>query len=564
MTPRGSDGPDRGKREDPERSVGLVLVLSGGASLGTYVAGAVTEILQALERSPRTAARLRVITGSSAGALTAGRAARALVINPSVLPWLERAWVDALDARVLLDADRPDRSALLDAREVDTLTRALITADPAADDRRSRAAGDPLRVGFSLSNLYGIPYELRYGFLNAPERRYGCRVHRDWIEFALGRDTGPSDPVWERVRQAGLASASVPFAFPPRALSRPRTEYPGAGLPAGDGDVRMWYVDGGLFSNEPVGLARRLVERFPDHRVAQWRYILVDPYMEDGGESRTLPVAPPGSPAETAHLVVRALLGHAAASDWREAHKINARLEILEALAARLPEIGDRIREPEAVGVGRAIGELAERVAEMKVAVRREPWTGPGDPVVDYLDENVRRIQADTRYRAAFEGVGSRPGRTRVAKLIFLLEAVGGLRAKDVLPLYLVAPPSGATLAGDFLGNFGGFLDREWRAADFRAGRRDARRLLEERFSDLVPYEPDAPDAYRVPERDPSFADAPVAVRDHLERFVQHEADRVLAGLDPGLLGSLTRPLWEPVVRRWAGRRVLRALGRAD
>lgn len=546
-----------------EETVQLALVLGGGVSLGAYVAGATSEILLALERSEARRVRVRVLAGTSAGALNAALAARALAVNPSVRPWLERAWLDGVDLESLLNPHREDRSALLDTSDVERLAAALITAEPAADDRRSPAAGDPLRVGIALSNLHGIEYAFRGGFRNAPDRPYAARVHRDWIELELGRERGPSDSVWTRLREAALASAAVPLAFPARPLDRRRSEYPGARLP-GDGDtVRMWYVDGGLFENEPLGLAKRLAERFPDHRDRSWRYVLVDPYMESGTDGEARPRAAPRGAGDTAALVLRALLGQAAARDWRRAQKVNARLEILQDLACRLPEVGDRLRQPEAVTIGRAIGEMAERVAEMKVAVGREPHEGPGDPVVEYLDENLARIQADPRFRPAFRDIEARAGRTRVAKLIFLLEAAGGLRDKEVMPLFLVAPPSGSRLAGDFLGNFGGFFHRGWREHDIRAGRRDAHRLLAEHFADVLPYEPDPPSAYEAGDLDPDFGDVPREGRELLERYAEHEAERVLRELEPGFLGSLTRFAWEPVLRRWAARRALRALERA-
>lgn len=545
--------------------VRLALILGGGVSLGAYTAGAVSEILLALSRNRRARVTVDVIAGASAGAVTAGLAARALAVNPSLLPWLERVWVDALDAEVLLDSRRRDPSALLDTDAVEELSRHLIAADPAADDRPSPSAGDPLRVGITLSNLTGVEYDLRYGFLNAPDRFYRVRVHRDWAEFDLAPGTPAGAPVWERLRSAVVASAAFPLAFPPRRLERNTGDYPGARFPAGAGDsVGMWYADGGLFDNRPVGLAKRLVERVPDHRAADWRYILVDPYMEGGAGTGTgeAPLDPSGSPVRAGAAVVRALLGQGAALDWIEANKVNARLEILEALVARLPEIGDRIRDPGALAVGRSVGELAERVAEMKVAVRRTPDSGVGDPVLAYLDENIARIQADPRFTPAFDGVEGRPTRTRIAKLVFVLESAAGLRDKEIMPLYLVAPKNEEPLAGRLFGNFGGFLHREWRAHDFRAGRRDARRLLEEGLDGAIGYDPDAPEAYETRPVDASFDALPSNARASLERFVRHEAGRVLDELQPGLLGHLTAWAWKPVLRRWAARRALGALRR--
>jgi predicted acylesterase/phospholipase RssA len=539
----------------------LALVLSGGVSLGTYVAGAVLEILRAIEQDEGRGLRLDVVAGSSAGALTAALAGRAMSVNPQLIPWLEKVWVDVLDADLLLNSGRPDRSGFMDVSAVDELSRALITAGPASDDRPSPACGDPLHIGLALSNLEGIAYDFRYGFLNPPERFYGSRVHRDWIEFELGPQRTATDGVWEELRDAALASAAFPFAFPPRPIERRVTDYPGARFPDGASPtVSMSYTDGGLFDNEPVRLARHLARKVEDHRSADWRYVLVDPYMGADREGLATGVAESTSHSRLAGQLAHALLGQASVRDWLEANKANARLEILESLINRLPDLGEGLRDPAAVDLGRSIGELAEQVAEMKIAVSREPLPKTGDPVLDYLDRNLDRIQADRRFDSVLGRLETRAARTRMAKLIFVLESAAGLRDKSVLPLYLVAPPEPKQLHGDFLANFGGFFSREWRANDFRAGRRDARRLLEEQLGDVVSYRPASDDAYRVEMLDASFDAMPGQARKSLERFVQAEAGRVVGGLKPGFLASLFGWAWKPVVRRWAGRQIMDGL----
>lgn len=543
----------------------IALVLSGGVSLGSYTGGAVTELLLALARNEAAGpVRVHVITGTSAGALNAALAARALAVNPGVVPWIERAWLDGADAEHLLNPRRKDRRGALDPGVLDDLSRALVTADAASDDAVSPALGAPLRVGITLSSLHGIRYDFRYGFLNVPDRKFGTRTYSDWmdVEIPAGR---PADPAWERLREAALASAAFPFAFPPRRLARRRSEYPGARLPREGGDeVEMWYVDGGLFDAAPLGLAKDLVERDPEHRGEDWRYILVEPSLrttgtEDGGVARA-----PDSVTAFAGDLARAVLGQGAALDWIRANRVNARLEILHALLARLPEMDDRITDPEDVVLGRYVGDLAERVAEMKVAADPTGASARGaDPVVDYLDANLARIEADPRYREVLGSADSRSGRARLAKLIFVLEAASGLRDKDVMRLYLLAPESDAELAGDYLGGFGGFLSREWRSHDFRSGRADARRLLERGLADVISYAPDDAAAYETAEVNPGWDGVPAAARRRLEEALADEADRLIAELRPGALAGALGWAWKPVVRRWLTERALRGIAGA-
>ena len=547
----------------------IALVLGGGVSLGSYIGGAVTELLRAFQgNSKRTGSgpvRVHVITGTSAGAVNAALAARTLAVNAELLPWIERAWVDIAAAEHLLNPDRPDRRAWLDDSAIEQLSRTLITAEAASDDGFSPVAGDPLRVGLTLANLYGVRYDLPYGFLNVPDRSFGTWRHADSVTFEFPRSTRAGDDRWEDLRRTALASSAFPFAFPVRSLVRPREDYPGATLPTGSDDVSMWYLDGGLFDTAPLGLAKKLVEREAGYRSDDWRYVLVEPTLRSSQAGPVRPTQPAHALTDLAADLSRAVLGQGAAQDWVRANRINARLEVLSALVDRLPELNDRLHDPDEVGIGLKIGELAERVAEMQVAL--DPGLGGrhagGDPAGRYLDEQLARIEADERYVAVLEGTDSRAGRSRLAKLVFLLEAAGGLAGKDVMKLYLVAPSEAGELSGDFLGNFGGFLSRAWRANDFRAGRRDARRMLEESLGDVVSYDPSKEEDYRVEAIEPSWDMVPSSARNRLEAVVAAEADRVLADLRTGGLAGVFSWAWKPVLKRLMVERAMRALQEA-
>jgi hypothetical protein len=540
----------------------IALVLGGGASLGSYIGGAVTEILRALEGNRRSDdVVIDVVTGASAGALNAALVARCLAVNRHLLPWIERAWVDAADASVLLDPARPRRGGWLDVTVLDELARGMVAAPPCSDDEPSPAGGERLRIGFSLANLYGVPYDRRYRFLNEPDRTFGMRVHRDEISFEIGSRDSAASPVWGEIADASVASASFPFAFPPRCLDRLRADYPGARLPGGlEGPIDMWYLDGGLFDNAPLGLARDLVERRAEHRREDRRYLFVEPALERTASDAVSESGPPDTIGGMATALARAVLGQGAARDWQTANRINDRLEILHSLVDRLPDLTPDLADPEALVLGRYIGELAEQVAEARVAGDDTGEAGPGDPAVDYLDSAVRRIETDPAYSAAMARADSRAARARLAKLVFVLEAAAGLEKKDILPLHLVAPAEEGSLAGDFLGNFGGFFNREWRANDFRAGRRDARNMIEETLSDVISYDPGDDADYRVEALEPNFETIPAAGQVRLRALVDGEANRLLAELRPGPLAAAFGWAWKPVVRRWAADRIMTSL----
>ena len=540
----------------------IALILGGGVSLGSYVGGAVTELVLALRHNESdTPVTIDVITGSSAGALTGALLARTLVVNRNLLPWIERAWVEAFDAGKLLDAGRRNRSGWFDAAALDQLTSSLIAGPAATDDEPDPSAASPLRLGFTLTNLDGVAYKNRFGYLNASDRTFVTRVYSDAISFQIATNTEAVDPVWEEIRRAAVASASFPFAFPPVRLERKAAEYPGAVFPPGTGPFsEMWFADGGIFDNAPLNLARKLVaDGASSDADSDRRYLVVDPTIRSEDYRGAGPANDPTSLAAVAGRLVSAVLGQGAARDWLGAQKVNARLEILLAVLSRMPEMNESLGDPDAVALGRRIGDLAERVAEMRIPAGAVSGDDD-DPVIDYLDESLDRIASDPRYDQVLAQVENRAGRSRLAKLIFVLEEAAGLGGKTFLPLYLVSPEGPDDLTGNFMANFGGLFSEQWRANDFRAGRRDARRVLESSLGDIVAYQPDDDSAYDVRELDASFDSIPAAGRQRLESLVGGEVEHLMDEIETGPAAAMFGWVWRPVIRRWLVQRSLAAL----
>lgn len=509
----------------------LALVLGGSGSLGAYSGGAVSEILRALERNRRDEpVEIRVLTGASAGAIAAATAARSLAVNPDVVPWADRFWLEGFRAEHLLDAGRPDRSGLLDGRPLEEMLGHLVDGPSAADDRPGAALGRSLALGLCLTDLAGVPA--------GPDHDR----HASTARFRLDAGRGAGDPVWSRVRDAALAAASVPVVLPLRRLAR-EAAVPGDG----EGSDRHWTGDG-LAAERPLSLARELASGFDDHADGDWRYLVVEPRLGREGAVSEVPVGV----GDAARLTARAALGRGAELDLVEAAREEERVRLLRALVARLPEFHGRLEDADAVGLGRRIGELAERVAEWEVSYDED---GAGDPALDHLDRSLRELQARPDYASAFRQVDSRAGRTRLAKLVLVLEAAAGLRNRPGHPVHLVSPER--PLAGERMVGFGGLVEPSWRAADFAAGRRDARDLLEGELSDAVDYRPDHEGAYRAEGPADELSGTAHA---RLERHLEAEVDRVLEEMRPGGFRGLFFGLVRPALRRSAARRATEAL----
>ncbi|MDP2480653.1 MAG: hypothetical protein Q8W51_14910 [Candidatus Palauibacterales bacterium] len=485
----------------------IALILGGGPGGGSYAAGAVVELLTALERV-RTAdpPTLDVIVASSAAALPAAVAARALVVNPGLVPWIQRTWVDALDAGVLLDPGRPDRDGLLASGALHELAHTLIAGDRAADDRPSARFGGSLQVAFPLT----------------PVRPSGAPVRS--ALFELGTRHGAGDPVWSRLATAALAASATPGLLPPVRLQ--------------GRDGTLLACDGEAGGDSLAALARALTARVDRSTGVRREAVVVEPRLFAGSEpsgsarSRTAGAGPLAS-------LVAALGGTDPAAAWHEEALRQDRIAALAGLAEQIGELSGDLDDPRAVATGRRIGALAEEVADRRVARGETSRDGAADPGLAVLDRDVERISDDPRYSAAFRGVETRAGRTRLAKLIFILEEASGMGGQASGRLHAVAPPADRPLAGPALGGLAGPLCRAWRSHDFEAGRRDLRRALAEDMLDLPGEAAEASGEDPAPVR-AGLDTLPADDRRRLDRFLEAEVDRWLEAVRPGgLAGTL-------------------------
>jgi len=169
----------------------LAITIAGAVSLGSYEAGATYEILDAIRQhnqDPETIAngdfiRIDVITGASAGGMTASILAQKLLFsknafvdpdgNPS--PYdnpLYNTWVVGIDLKNLLDTDDepypdgdPAKLSLLSSNLIEQIAEKTLTEmgpdDEILPDGGMHNAIDPdrgIQLGLALTNLNGVNY----------------------------------------------------------------------------------------------------------------------------------------------------------------------------------------------------------------------------------------------------------------------------------------------------------------------------------------------------------------------------------------------------------------------
>jgi predicted acylesterase/phospholipase RssA len=455
----------------------LSLTLSGGASLGAYQAGAtaaLTVAVQHLLEAGDTRVRVDAMGGASAGALVAFFSAYALAEGLDPVAFLETLWVE----RVSLDLLRSRHSrSPLDFEALREGLRPILGADGSEPQHPATRPPQPSPIALhvSLTGLQGLTYPIR------AMRREGeitAVTYTDWGQFLFRPGAGPHplfEPEGGSPLDFVLASAANPGAFAPRLLDRSddAAGYRTRGISDLPDHGKLWYSDGGLVQSEPLGrvvAAGRLsgeseTEGAGDRGDRQERgdvrrvNIVVDPRSEGPSGSRrwTDPEQVPrwGEGLSRALAVLPAQIIY---DDLRRTEKRNTRLDwadrLVEALVDRLG--------PDAEG---ALDGVLSAIDEERRALSRG---GEGDGI-----RARERFPDDPTLRR---------------KLRRAIEETAGLVSKERVDVDVISPRLLSEeldedvpdlLAGEFLGDFGGFLRRELRQSDFCLGYESARIWLQ-------------------------------------------------------------------------------------
>ena len=351
--------------EVPEQAANtfeIALVLGGTVSAGGYTAGVLDFLFEALDaweaakKNGGTAAngsmlkpsevanhniKIRVIAGTSGGALNGLIAARALryqyqaapgtakTYNPAdhgAAPYSENpfynTWVNELDIKSFLAttdlANGAPVASLLNAEPLEQAARNVLGY---SGPRVGRGyVSDWLQVLLTYSNVPGVPYRQSFGG-NTQAREYFTR-HADFVRYAVNYSDPqnplrswavdatvlPSNVSWGEYLNNFLGTAAFPIGLPARVVARPATDYryrfvmvPGAnGMTQAAWLAPEWQLllggtppasyafpsaDGGCTNNQPIELARQLLVGTSGvlkhtSTEANRAIILVDPFTE--------------------------------------------------------------------------------------------------------------------------------------------------------------------------------------------------------------------------------------------------------------------------------------------
>jgi hypothetical protein len=451
----------------------LAVTIAGAVSLGSFEAGVLYEILDALAQHnqaapPAARIYLDVLTGASAGGMTAAIAAQTVlyswpaVADPYDNPFYN-AWVAGVDIKGLLPlaANESAAMSIFSSNFVEAVAEKFLLGRyghlpplPAAPHPALNAAGT-ISLGLALSNLNGVDYQRR--LLSGGSFNY--TRFEDQITFLLGGATDTS-AAWTPITQAAVASGAFPFAFRPCDLNRKEQDYTTPFLsPWPQSSRDFTYTDGGVFQNQPIGLAKNLVDGIDQHQDSDTRsYWFISPKALDSSVSPIAASSAVFKPMTDALL--NAIFNQAGFQDWIEAETVNDTVNLLNLRATQLAALlkSGAIQPPSLASVSALLLPQFEAPAQLDAA----------------------RSQLHQQFEAEYEPLASSAGKATAdawIDAILLLELAADLHEKDEMYIYSVMADH-QDLAGAGFFSFQGFLDRSFRDHDYDLGRQKAQAFL--------------------------------------------------------------------------------------
>jgi len=474
----------------------LAVTIAGAVSLGSYEAGAMYEIFDAIRQhneNPTTISlgdfiRIDVLTGASAGGMTAAILAQKLLFaknefvdatgksapydNPLYNTWVLGIGIDALLNTVdkpIADGGDPATLSILSSNLIQQIaTRTLAQADSTGNiplNGGPHNAVDPLRgirLGLALTNLNGVNYG--YNLIGGDRFQYTDFSDQMLRFFSISdRSMAP----WQEISRAAVACGAFPFAFRTKDLPRQRADYePSDTLepwPANAQSYTFTYSDGGVLQNQPLGMAKNLVDLNDNHFGNDNRYYLfVSPSPLDGRQDLDLHESDT-SLVRIAGRLIDVYMGQAVFRDWIQVKALNEKIALLDSRAKALADaLRSRLINP--ADLSKASDEIldllypAGHIGETKddaLARLRLQYSGQDNYLLGLQNDEID---------ALLRGV-------------LTLEKAANLGDHDEMRVYGLVTQSGK-LAGAGVSAFVGFLDQAFRDHDYGWGRKVAQALL--------------------------------------------------------------------------------------
>ncbi len=326
-----------------------------------------------------------------------------------------------------------------------------------------------------MTNLNGLNYG--YPILEDRADKFQYTTCLDQMARDVAVPPAAAVELWGPLLDAAVASGAFPFAFRAKGIKRQRNEYPDTTLedwPAqSTKDKTFAYTDGGVLQNQPIGLAKNLIDNLVQQRLAEGDesayndadsrlYIFVSPHSLQSGVSAGFTAAKANFAQMTDELV-RTYTRQAEFHDWIMAEQLNQQVNMLDLRAEELAKV--LAQKPEGLDVA-AVKTAATQLATL--------LTG-GDSA---RQAQIKRLR--TQYAKLYQEVAALGPDQAEAWLnsILTLEAAANLQTRDRMNILAVMANGREELAGAGIFSFAGFFSVKYREHDYTVGRIKAREYL--------------------------------------------------------------------------------------
>lgn len=459
----------------------LAITVAGAVSLGSFEAGVLFEILSAIKQhnqDPATKDNERievdVLTGASAGGMTATIAAQKLLFDAAALdgayrnsfyrPWVVDVNLEGLLA--LQQGEDPTHS-ILSSNFVEDISRKYLTqryqSRAPLTIASHPAAAKTIHLGLALSNLNGV----NYAQATHPDGSFNYTRYQDEIDAIATADAAhDNEDFWEPLRNAAVSCGAFPFAFRMKELYRHKAEYPDADQSEFPSDVETFtYTDGGVFQNEPLGMAKNFVDDIDEHLNTDSRFYL---FVSPGIRSSTADLTFDQKVADykaAAGALAKGVFQQSRFHDWITAEGVNAKVELFNQRAAGLKN---------AVLAGKVSAQNLSAVAGQLLPL----FFDPADPV-QVRNQAAALIRLQNQFSREYASLLAQNQATADAwvKSILVFETAASLGERD--EMYICSITAAPTeLASSGVSAFLGFFDQSYRDHDYDVGRTKAQEFL--------------------------------------------------------------------------------------
>lgn len=458
----------------------LAITVAGAVSLGSFEAGVLFEVLSAIKQHNQNNAtkdneriEVDVLTGASAGGMTATIAAQKLLFDADALDGayrnsFSRPWVvDVnLEGLLALQTGEDPTHSILSSNFVEDISRKYLTqryqSQAPLTIASHPAAAKTIHLGLALSNLNGVNYSQP----TYPLGSFNYTCYQDEIDAIISADANhDNEDFWEPLRNAAVSCGAFPFAFRMKELFRHKSEYPDADPLEFPSDVETFtYTDGGVFQNEPLGMAKNFVDDIDEHLNVDSRfYLFVSPGIRSSTADLTFNQKLADYKAAGGALA-KSVFQQSRFHDWITAEGVNAKVNLFNQRAIGLKN---------AILAGNVSTGNLNAVADQILPL----FFTPTDPQqVHIRDGAIERLK--NQFPADYTALkNANADADAWIKSILVFETAADLGERDEMYICAItADPS--ELASSGVSAFLGFFDQSYRDHDYDVGRTKAQLFL--------------------------------------------------------------------------------------